>query len=426
MPLKKNLSIDYLGFKCENPFFLASSPVCSDYDMVARAFETGWGGVFYKTIGVFIPDECSPRFDNCSEAGNHWTGFKNMEMISDKPLEKNLEYIAKIKKAFPEKMMVASIMGSSDDEWKSLAKMVTQAGADAIECNFSCPQMVTSTMGSDVGADLDLVTQYSKAVVSATHLPVIAKMTPNIGNMELPAVAAVQGGAKGIAAINTIKSITNIDLDFMCPMPVVDGRSSISGYSGNAVRPIALRFIAQLAVEPGLKGIPLSGVGGIETWRDAVEFLMVGASNVQVCTAVMQYGYRIVEDMISGMSHYMEDKGFATVADMVGKALPNTVGADDINRDFKSLIKFDEDKCVNCGRCHVSCADGAHAAIGWDGKERKVSLDEDKCVGCQLCVYVCPVMDCITPGKVAIKEGRFDGKAITTKPSDVKVKTRFN
>ena len=418
MPLKKNISIDYLGFKCENPFFLASSPVASNYEMVARAYESGWGGVFFKTMGVFIPDECSPRFDNCSEAGNHWTGFKNMEMISDKPLEKNLEFIQKLKKNYPEKMMVASIMGSSDDEWKKLAKLVTEAGADAIECNFSCPQMVTSTMGSDVGQSEELVEQYSKATASATHLPVIAKMTPNVGNMELPALAAVKGGARGIAAINTIKSITNIDLDFMTAMPVVDGRSSISGYSGNAVRPIALRFICQLSQEPGLKGIPLSGIGGIETWRDAVEFLMVGARNVQVCTAVMQYGYRIVEDMISGMSHYMDEKGFATVEQMVGKALPNIVGADDINRDFKSLVKIDSEKCVGCGRCFLSCDDAAHQALSWDGKERKVTCDEDKCVGCQLCIYVCPALSCITPGKTVFKEGR--------KPAEIAVKTRFN
>lgn len=418
MPLRKDLSIDYLGFKCENPFFLASSPVGSNYEMVARAYQAGWGGVFFKTVGVFIPDECSPRFDNLSEGGQHWAGFKNMEMISDKPLELNLEYIAKLKKDYPEKMMVASIMGSSDDEWKKLSKLVTQAGADAIECNFSCPQMVTSTMGSDVGQNEQLVRDYTRAVVSATHLPVIAKMTPNIGNMELPAIAAVTGGAKSIAAINTIKSITNIDLDFFSPMPVVDGKSSISGYSGNAVRPIALRFICQLAQEPKLAGIPLSGVGGIETWRDCAEFLMVGARNLQVTTSVMQFGYRIVEDMISGLSHYMDEKGFSKVEDMVGKALPNIVGADDINRDFKSLVKFDDDKCVGCGRCYVSCADGAHQAILWDSENLRPSCDEEKCVGCQLCIYVCPVMDCITPGKTVFKQGR--------KSAEIAVKTRFN
>ena len=426
MALRKDLSIDYLGFKCENPFFLASSPVPSNYEMVARAYEAGWGGVFYKTIGVFIPDECSPRFDNCGEAGKAWSGFKNMEMISDKPLEQNLEYIARLKRDYPEKMMVVSIMGSSDEEWIKLAKLSTQAGADALECNFSCPQMVTSTMGSDVGQSEALVTQYSKAVVSATHLPVIAKMTPNIGNMELPAIAAVNGGAKGIAAINTIKSITNLDLDFMCPMPVVNGKSSISGYSGAAVRPIALRFITQLAQEPRLKDIPLSGIGGIETWRDAVEFMLVGARNLQVCTAVMQYGYRIVEDMISGVSHFMEEKGFNSLDEMIGLALPNIVGADDINRDFRSLAQIDQDKCVSCGRCYVSCQDGGHQAIDWDKDTRKYKVDENKCVGCQLCVLICPVMDCITPGQTVIKDSRFDKQKVVTRSQDVVVKTKFN
>jgi len=241
MALKKDLSIEFLGVKCENPFFLSSSPVCSNYDMIKKAFEAGWAGVYYKTLGIFIPDECSPRFDIGRKESAVWTGFKNMEQISDKPLEVNLEYIKRLKKEFPTKVMAVSIMGSDEEEWKILAKKVTEAGADIIECNFSCPQMTSSAMGSDVGQNPELVEKYTRAVVESTHLPVVAKMTPNIGNMEIPALAAKRGGASGIAAINTIQAITNIDLENLTAMPVVNAKSSISGYSGaSSYSPIAL------------------------------------------------------------------------------------------------------------------------------------------------------------------------------------------
>lgn len=259
-------------------------------------------------------------------------------------------------------------------------------------------------MGSDVGASPDLIASFTKATVGATDIPVMAKMTPNIERMEIPAIAAVKAGSHAIAAINTIKSITGIDLDKFTSLPVVNGKSSISGYSGAAVKPIALRFIAQMAQDPELKKVPLSGIGGIETWEDAAEFLMVGASNLQFTTSIMQYGYRIVEDMISGLSIYLAEKGFASVEDIVGIALPNIVPADEIDRDFKVQVTIDEEKCIGCGRCYISCWDGAHQAINWDEENRKASIDLDKCVGCQLCLHVCPVPDCITPDKVLFKE----------------------
>ncbi len=405
MAIKKDLSIDFLGVKCENPFFLSSSPVGSNYEMIKKAFEAGWGGVYYKTIGVYIPDECSPRFDIGRKEDLAWTGFKNMEMISDKPLEVNLEYISRLKEDFPTKVMAVSIMGSNDEEWVYLTKKVTEAGADIIELNFSCPQMDSHEMGSDVGQNPDLVAHYTKLCVENTHLPVVAKMTPNIGHMEIPAEAAVKAGAKGIAAINTIKAITNLDLESVTAMPAINGKSSISGYSGAAVKPIALRFITQMKQYEPLKDVPITGMGGIETWQDALEFLLVGASNLQVTTAVMQYGYRIVEDMISGLSHYMDERGIDKLEDLVGLALPNIVGADEIDRDFKIIPEINYDKCVKCGRCYVSCFDAAHQAIDWDSEERKPIIN-DNCVGCHLCLNVCPVFDCILPGEVKFKEGR--------------------
>ena len=405
MTFKKDLSIDFLGVKCENPFFLSSSPVSSSYEMISKAFESGWGGVFYKTVGIFIPDECSPRFDIGTKESTVWTGFKNMEMISDKPLEVNLEYINKLKRDYPDKVVAVSIMGSTKEEWEELSKLVTEAGADMLECNFSCPQMTSSAMGSDVGQNPDLVYEYTKAVVRKTHLPVVAKMTPNLGNIEIPAIAALKGGAKGISAINTVKSITNIDLEHLTAMPVVNGKSSISGYSGAAIKPIALRFVADLLKHPDIRETHISGIGGIETWQDALEFLLLGARNLQVTTSVMQYGYRIVEDMISGLSYYMDERGVDSLDEITGTALPNIVSAEELDRDFKIIPEIDEEKCVNCGRCYISCFDAGHQAIDWD-EEKRLPKVNDNCVGCHLCLNVCPVLGCITPGEVKIKEGK--------------------
>mgnify|MGYP001245898320 CR=1 FL=1 len=414
---KKDLSLKYLGVDCLNPYFLSSSPVGGNYDMVAKCFETGWGGVFYKTIGMQAMNECSPRFDQVNKEGQPWVGFKNMEQISDKPPEVNFEAVYKLKKDYPDHVMVASIMGGNEKEWKELAKMAEQAGADLIEGNFSCPQMTYKGMGSDVGSNPELVTKYSQAVSSTTKIPFIAKMTPNITDMVIPAVAALEGGAAAVSATNTYKSITDIDFDNMTAMPVVDSKSSISGYSGAAIKPISLRYCAQVLQEPKMNklakkngydfghGHEMSGIGGIETWRDAAEYLVVGCRNLQVTTAIMQYGYRIVEDMIDGMLHFMDERGFNTLDDMIGVALPNIIPAEELNRDFKLFPNFDTKKCIGCGRCYVSCFDGAHQAIDWNEKKRKPELNEDKCVGCHLCLNVCPVEGCITPGKVEFKEG---------------------
>jgi len=391
--------MEFCGVKCENPFFLASSPVGSYYDMCAKAYESGFGGIVYKTVGYWIPQEVSPRFDALRKESTSFVGFKNLEMISDKPTAKNLEIIAKLKKNYPDKVMIVSIMAETEEDWTKLAKEVTQAGADIIELNLSCPQMTVCSMGSDVGTNPELVEKYTRAAKMGTHLSVISKMTPNITSMEVSARAAVKGGADGIAAINTVKSIVSIDLDQYSCFPFVNGKSSISGYSGKAVKPIALRFIAQLASDPLLKNIPISGIGGIENFEDALEFLLVGATNLQICTAVMQYGYRIVEDLISGTSYWMEDKGINSLSEIVGKALPNIVPADKVDRDFKIYPHYDLDKCIGCGRCYISCYDGGHQALEWNESTRKPKVLEDRCVGCGLCELICPVEKCITPGE---------------------------
>lgn len=378
--------------------------------MCARFMEAGGAGVVYKSLTTTIPEECSPRFDAQRKESVPFIGFKNMEQTSDKPYKDNLEMMKKLKEDFPDKLIIGSIMGMDEENWEQMARDVTATGVDMIELNFSCPQMTYEGMGSDVGASVELINAYVKAARRGSNLPLIAKMTPNIEKMEVPAEAAVKAGVQAISAINTIKSITAMDFDKFTCLPVVNGKSSISGFSGKAAKPIALRFITNLAQDPELKGIPLSGMGGIETWEDAAEFLMVGASHLQFTTSVMQYGYRIVEDMISGLSIYLAEKGFEKLEDFVGIALKNIIPADDLERDFKIQPKIDYDKCVGCGRCYISCLDGAHQAIEWDDANRKPTILEDKCVGCQLCLHVCPVYDCITPGKVLFKEEDQFGK----------------
>ncbi len=389
--MSKDLSIEFCGIKCENPFFLSSSVVGSNYEMCAKALEMGWAGVVFKTIGFYIPREVSPRFDVIGKENTPFMGFKNLEQISDHTLEQNLAWLQKLKRDFPSKVIVASIMGENEEEWTELAKLVTETGVDIVECNFSCPQMTSEAMGADVGQSPELVGKYCEATRKGTHLPILSKMTPNIGDMIIPAVASIEGGADGIAAINTIKSITRIDLDTLTPFPVINGKSAVSGYSGKAIKPIALRFINDLAQSDRLKGIPISGMGGIETWRDAVEFLSLGASNLQITTAVMQYGYRIIEDLISGITLYMEENGFEKLEDLVGIALKNIVTADKLDRNYVIYPRFNKENCVGCGRCYISCYDGGHQAIKWESEIREPKLINEKCVGCHLCANVCMI-----------------------------------
>ncbi|MDI6808680.1 MAG: NAD-dependent dihydropyrimidine dehydrogenase subunit PreA [Candidatus Eisenbacteria bacterium] len=392
---KIDLSIDYCGVKFKNPFCLSSSPVAASYDMVSRAFDTGWGGVFYKTLGLALKVvHPSPRLNAYHVEEKRVAGLQNVEQISDRPLSDELKDITAIKKRYPSHAVVVSIMGFTKDDWAELAERVEGAGADMLELNFSCPQMAQEGTGTAVGKDEALIELFTRSCKRVVNIPVVAKMTPNVTDMVPLAMAAKRGGADGVSAINTIRSITGIDVDKFVTLPNVDGKSIISGYSGASVKPIALRFVAEMAQDLNLK-IPISGIGGIYTWLDAVQFLLVGARTIQVTTGIMQYGYRIVEDMIEGMTDYLADRGFSSPEEIVGLALRNLVTPSDLNHGVEAKSQIDLDKCVNCGQCYITCMDGGHQAIEFKS-DRKPVVDEEKCVGCLMCSFICPVWDCIT------------------------------
>lgn len=385
-----DLSVNVCGVRCENPFFLASSPVASSFEMCCHAFDAGWAGVSYKTISFYQSREVSPRFDALpDERPFPFSGFKNLEQLSPHTAEENFEILRCLKERYPEKVIIASIMGRNTDEWTTLARMAEEAGADLIECNFSCPQMAKQGLGSDIGQDPDLISLYTQATRKGSRLPIIAKMTPNLGNMELPAMAAIANGANSLAAINTVKSITRINTENFSSYPDISGQSAVGGYSGQAVKPIALRFIRDLASYPPLKDTPLFGIGGITTWHDALDFILLGCTALQVCTSVMEYGYRIINHLKEGLSTYMKQQGITSLDELRGLALPHLVQPEQLDRERKLHAEINPRQCIHCGRCYVSCLDGGHQAIRWE--KRSPVIDHSLCVGCRLCTLVCPV-----------------------------------
>lgn len=387
---EERLRCDICGAPLENPFLLSSSVVASNYDMCARAFEAGWAGICYKTISTMDIHEASPRYSAIKGSDGSIVGFKNIEQLSDHSLVENMEIFRRLKENYPTKFILASIMGKNEKEWEELARACQEAGADAIELNFSCPNMAEDGMGSDIGQIPELVERFTASARRGCTIPLLAKLTPNVAHMSDAAEAAKRGGADGFAAINTIKSITNVNPHTYVSAPAVHGMSAVGGYSGNAVKPIALRFVAEIAQNPETAGMHISGQGGVETWKDALEFILLGSSSIQITTAVMQYGYRIVEDLKDGLNRYLSEKGFSNVREAVGLALdsvsPNT---NVLERDTVIFPKFDRKKCIGCGRCAISCSDGGHQAITMS-EERKPVLDGKKCVGCHLCLLVCP------------------------------------
>lgn len=396
---RPDISSNFLGIKSPNPFWLASAPPTDKQYNVERAFEAGWGGVVWKTIGEPIVN-VSSRYSSIDFRGKRMAGLNNIELISDRPIEVNLKEIASVKKHWPDRVVIASLMVESKREvWHDMVKRCEEAGADGFELNFGCPHgMSERGMGAAVGQVPEYVCQIAEWAVEAATRPVIVKLTPNISDVVYPALAAKKSGADAVSLINTINSITGIDLDTFVPRPIVGDGSSHGGYCGPAVKPIALNMVSAIANHRDLRGFPISGIGGVSTWQDAVEFMLLGASNVQVCTAVMNHGFRIVEDMIDGLQNWMEEKGFNTLDDFIGKSLNHVRDWGALDLNYKVVANIDQDKCVKCGLCYIACEDASHQAISYfKAKDvKKYEIIEDECVGCNLCELVCPVNDCIS------------------------------
>jgi len=402
-----DLSIDFAGIKSPNPFWVASGPPSNTAHQAHRAFEAGWGGVVWKTIGEPIVN-VSSRYSALTLGGMKMAGFNNIELISDRSPETNFDEIAEVKKRWPKHTVIASLMVDTRERWHEFVKRSADCGADGIELNFGCPHgMCERGMGSAVGQNPEVAETIVGWVMEAATIPVIVKLTPNITNVVYAARAAKRAGADAISLINTINSITNVNLDTLVPEPFVAGRSSHGGYCGPAVKPIALNMVHACAADPQV-GLPISGIGGIGTWRDAAEFVALGSTSLQVCTAIMHYGFRIVEDMKDGLSAYLDSKGMRSLADLRGRAVPQVGDWQQLDLHYKRVARIDYEKCIGCNLCHIACEDGAHQCIdlvdstpyglgpGRVPGKPLPKVREDDCVGCNLCSIVCPVDGCIT------------------------------
>jgi dihydropyrimidine dehydrogenase (NAD+) subunit PreA len=437
------------GIDAPNPFWLASGPPTNTGEQIMRAFDAGWGGAVWKTIGEPITNVCS-RYSSVDFNGTRMMGLNNIELITDRSIEANLRELAEVKKRYPYHAIIASLMVESKrDAWHEMVQRTEDAGADGLELNFGCPHgMSERGMGSAVGQVPEYTEMITTWVKEKARTPVLVKLTPNVTDIRVIASAARRGGADGLSAINTINSITGIDLDTLVPRPNVDGVSTHGGYCGPAVKPIALNMAQQIMADPAA-ALPLSGMGGIANWRDAVEFMLLGCGTVQVCTAIMHYGYRVVEDMAEGLENWMRTKGFATLEDFRGLSIERVTDWKHLNLNYKIVAHINEQTCIGCDLCHIACWDGAHQCIHLDRVEGPVDgpaplhstpafieermrssisttpvtrqeraaaltnhgpyptpldriprVDETECVGCNLWVLVCPVDECITMVRV--------------------------
>lgn len=411
-----DLSVNLAGIRSPNPFWVASGPPSNKAYQCHRAFEAGWGGMVWKTIGDPVVNTSS-RYSAHAIGGNRVGGFNNIELISERTPDENFRDIAECKRRWPDRAIVASLMFDTRARWHEMVRRAEDSGADGVELNFGCPHgMCERGMGSAVGQNPDAIETITGWVREVARVPVLVKLTPNITSIAQAARAAKRGGADGISLINTINSITQVNLDTMCPEPAVAGKSTHGGYAGPAVKPIALHMVQEVAADPEVS-LPISGIGGISSWKDAAEFIALGATTVQVCTAIMHWGFRIVEDLIDGLNAFLDAKGYPSVSAMRGRALANVTNWESLDLTYRRVARIDFNKCIGCKLCWIACEDGAHQAIdlvdaallgvkGWNAGALLPRVAEDRCVGCNLCSIVCPVDGCITMADVSASQSR--------------------
>ena len=418
-----DLSTDFLGIRSPNPFWLASAPPTDKAYNVNRAFEAGWGGAVWKTLGEDPPivNVNGPRYGAMHGNDRRVLGFNNIELITDRPLGTNLAEIRQIKRDWPDRALIVSVMlPMREESWAKYVPMIEDTGADGLELNFGCPHgMSERGMGSAVGQVPEYIELAAQWCKKYARVPVIVKLTPNITNILPAAKAAKSGGADAVSLINTLNSIMRVDYDTLTIFPATDGKGSHGGYCGPAVKPIALHMVAEIARSRETAGLPISGIGGITDWRDAVDFLALGASTVQVCTAAMVYGFKIIDDLVDGLAHFLDRKGMASVRDLVGKAVPSVTDWQYLNLNHVDKAWIDQDLCIKCGRCHIACEDTSHQAItaSVNGVRRFEVIDAE-CVGCNLCVSVCPVEGCITMRPMTSGVDPRTGRPITREKAD--------
>ncbi|MCM3587550.1 NAD-dependent dihydropyrimidine dehydrogenase subunit PreA [Mesobacillus maritimus] len=389
-----DLRVNFAGIKAPNPFWLASAPPTNSGYQVQRAFEAGWGGAVWKTLGDPILN-VSSRFAGTSYNGQRVAGFNNIELITDRPLEVNLKEIYETKKKYPHHAVIASLMVEPNQAaWHDIVKRVQDVGVDGFELNFGCPHgMAERGMGAASGQVPELVEKQTYWAKEVAEVPVIVKLTPNITDITATAYAAVQGGADAISMINTINSLAGVDLDSWNTIPNVAGKGAHGGYCGPAVKPIALNMVAECARNPEIN-VPISGMGGVSTWQDAVEFMLMGAGSIQVCTAAMHHGFSIVEDMVDGLNNYLDEKGIANLDGIVGKSVEKYSDWGNLDLNYKVVARINNDTCINCNKCHIACEDASHQCIDMlkdTSGEPILRVREEDCVGCNLCSIVCPV-----------------------------------
>ena len=418
-----DLHSTFLGITSPNPFWLASAPPTDKAYNVNRAFEAGWGGAVWKTLGEDPPivNVNGPRYGAIHSNDRRVIGFNNIELITDRPLKTNLDEIRKIKRDWPDRAVVVSVMlPMNEPTWARFIPMIEDTGADAFELNFGCPHgMSERGMGSAVGQVPEYIQMAAEWAKKYARIPVIVKLTPNVTSILPPAKAAFAGGADAVSLINTVNSIMRVDYETLTMYPATDGKGSHGGYCGQAVKPIALHMVAEIARYKETQGRPISGIGGVTDWRDAVDFLALGASNVQVCTAAMVYGFKIIDDLVDGLRNFLDDKGMHSVSDLVGRAVPSVTDWQHLNLNYVEKAVIDQDLCIKCGRCHIVCEDASHQAITqMINGERHFEVIDEECVGCNLCVSVCPVDGCITMRPLTSGVDPRTGRAISSDHAD--------
>ena len=383
-----SLKTSVLGIEFENPFLLASAPPTASIESIDKAFEMGWGGAVLKTI---TPDdlemiEASPRYTSLKEK-NKVIGFQNIELLSHKTVDYWCDGIRYLKEKHPTKVIIASIMSPVDRKcWHNLVYRLNKTPIDAYELNFSCPHgMPEKGIGMAIGTTTEISTLITGWVKDVATKPVFVKLTPNVTDITRISKAVERANADGFAAINTVQGFMGINLDTLEPNLSIDGQTTYGGCSGEIVRPIGLRCVAQIRQSSDL---PILGMGGISTWQDAVQYFAVGSDAVQICTEVMINGYGIINGLTKGLLNYLEEKGMNNVSELKNIAIEKITAHNDLNKKYLVNPKIDKEKCVSCGKCVKICSESEYNALSMCEKE--IKLDKDKCQGCSLCSIACP------------------------------------